>query len=220
MSETMSRPKVPDAIAVAVLAANKHTCCICEERKHVQLHHIDGDESNNDPANLAVVCLDDHSRVTGDEGLGRRFSPAEVRVYKKRWEAICSGSSRRDEDEEDDKPEEPLYSTVQSRLLRKDENYSYEFEIEEGQELSVSISADDYIDASICTPRDVKRWLDGHDLMEYEGDEDVRECELSFVPDKSGRYVVLLVNRSDDDVDVTVDVAIWAADDQDEEEKD
>jgi hypothetical protein len=161
----MSRPKVPDAIAAAVPAANRHTCCICEERKHIQIHHIDGDEANNDPANLAVVCLDDHSRVTGDEGLGRRFSPAEVRVYKRRWEAICSGSSRHDADEEDDKPEEPRYSMVQSRLLRKEENYS-------------------------------------------------------FVPDKSGRHVVLLANRSDDDVDVTVDAAIWAADDPDDEEED
>jgi len=68
---------------------NDHTCCICRERgKDVQIHHIDGNHANNADRNLAVLCLDCHSRVTGRRGLGRSFSVAEVRKYKVDWESL------------------------------------------------------------------------------------------------------------------------------------
>jgi hypothetical protein len=59
-------------------------------RKDVQVHHIDSTPSNNDAANLAVVCLDCHSLVSGGRGLGRQYRPGEVRRYKKTWERIVS----------------------------------------------------------------------------------------------------------------------------------
>jgi len=66
---------------------NDHTCCICRERgKDVLIHHIDGDKNNNDPANLAILCLDCHSKVTGERGLGRKYSELEVKKYKRNWE--------------------------------------------------------------------------------------------------------------------------------------
>jgi hypothetical protein len=72
-----------------ILFLNRHTCCICQERgRDVQVHHIDGDNSNDDISNLAVLCLDCHSRVTGTRGLGRAFSPLEVKRYKTEWEAV------------------------------------------------------------------------------------------------------------------------------------
>lgn len=67
--------------------AARRTCCICEiPGKHVQIHHIDGDRSNNRSSNLAIICLDCHSKVTATGGLGRSFSPGEVRQYKRAWE--------------------------------------------------------------------------------------------------------------------------------------
>ncbi len=56
--------------------------------KDVITHHIDGDSSNNDPTNLAVLCHDCHSRVTGTHGLGRKYSSIEVGKYKRDWEFI------------------------------------------------------------------------------------------------------------------------------------
>lgn len=218
----MSRQSVPDNIAVKVLAANRHTCCICREGgKHVQLHHIDGNPSNNVPQNLAVVCLDHHSRVTGDEGLGRRFTPQEVREYKLEWERICAQPSvAADDDEEEDEADEPLVSVHQSRLIRAKDEYAYTFDMEAQQELVCSISADDYVDISICTARDYRKWLDGEELMQYEGEEDVRECELpTFVAPRDGKYVVAIMNDNDEGVDVTVDLSIWAPS-EDEEEND
>jgi hypothetical protein len=83
------RRSVPSDVVDEVLYRNDHTCCICKmARKHVQIHHIDGDPSNNLATNLAVVCLDCHSLVTGDGGLGRKYGPGEVRRYKRTWEQI------------------------------------------------------------------------------------------------------------------------------------
>jgi hypothetical protein len=83
------RLPVPTDLADEVLYRNDHTCCICNEpRKHVQIHHIDGNPNNGSMANLAVVCLDCHSRVTGVQGLGRRYGSGEVRRYKSAWEQI------------------------------------------------------------------------------------------------------------------------------------
>lgn len=78
---------VPAATRDLILFKNDHTCCICRIKgKHVQIHHIDRNRRNNDPNNLAVVCLDCHSRVTGPSGLGRSYSPGELKKYKRAWE--------------------------------------------------------------------------------------------------------------------------------------
>lgn len=83
----MSRPRVPVRIEAEVLFRAGHTCCVCRTKgKEVQIHHIDGNPSNNTLDNLAVVCLDCHSRVTGTRGLGRSYSRVEVRKYKRSWD--------------------------------------------------------------------------------------------------------------------------------------
>jgi hypothetical protein len=80
---------VPANVADEVLYRNDHTCCICNvPRKHVQIHHMDGDPSNRSIANLAVVCLDCHSLVTGAQGLGRHYGAGEVGRYKRTWERV------------------------------------------------------------------------------------------------------------------------------------
>jgi hypothetical protein len=82
-----TRRKIPKAREEEMLFNANHTCCICKERnKDVVIHHIDGNSSNNDLENLAVVCLDCHSRITGSSGLGKSFKPGEVRRYKRVWD--------------------------------------------------------------------------------------------------------------------------------------
>lgn len=81
------REKIPKKIDAEILFKNKHTCCICNEKgKDVQIHHIDGNPGNNDISNLAVVCLDCHSKITGKRGLGRAYTPEEIRLFKRKWE--------------------------------------------------------------------------------------------------------------------------------------
>jgi hypothetical protein len=204
------RTNVPQRVADAVLADNNHTCCICNEpRKHVVFHHIDSDPSNHDPANLAVVCHDCHSRVTGDEGLGRAYSPREVAKYKKRWEDQCAEADQASEEEGLD---EPIGFVREIIRIKADEHDCRAFEMEEGDELVISVTADDYIDVSICAPADYKRWIDsrGEDFREYEGAEDVRECERSFTSPRRGIYHLLLINNNDDDVEVEIDATVWS----------
>jgi HNH endonuclease. len=69
------------------MVSNKHTCCLCRNQfKDTEIHHIDGDRTNNTVDNLAVVCRDCHSKVTGGRGLGRSYSAFEVKENKRHWE--------------------------------------------------------------------------------------------------------------------------------------
>lgn len=83
-----ARIRIPVRIEDELLFLADHTCSICTTRyKDVQIHHIDGDPSNNNAANLIVVCLDCHSRMTGRRGLGRSYGRGELLKYKRTWEA-------------------------------------------------------------------------------------------------------------------------------------
>jgi hypothetical protein len=82
-----SRRRTPPSVEEEILFRSDHTCCICRLKgKDVQIHHIDGNKANNHTDNLAVVCLDCHSKVTGSRGLGKAYKPGEVRRYKRAWE--------------------------------------------------------------------------------------------------------------------------------------
>jgi hypothetical protein len=87
----MVNPRRKDTdVETEVMVANRHTCCVCNTPNlDVQLHHIDSNRANTVAQNLAVVCVQDHSRLTSDGGLGRRFTRAEVTEYKRIWEAKC-----------------------------------------------------------------------------------------------------------------------------------
>jgi hypothetical protein len=90
-----NRRKIPSDLEAKLLTDNLHTCCICHENNlHVQIHHIDGNPANNLPGNLAVLCLNCHSRASGDEGLGKSYSAREVIEYKKRWELRCAETTK------------------------------------------------------------------------------------------------------------------------------
>jgi hypothetical protein len=108
-----------------------------------------------------------------------------------------------------------------NRDVFAEDECAFAFEMEAGQELVCSISADDYVDISICSARDYRQWLDGEDLKEYVGEEDVRECELpTFVAPRDGKYVVAVMNDNDEDVDVTVDLSVWAAEGDEDDDED
>jgi len=86
---------MPQSVVDDILFHADHTCCICRTKgKDVQIHHIDGKHSNNKPSNLAVVCLDCHSRVTGRRGLGQSFNQGEVRRYKRSWDQHVRNTRR------------------------------------------------------------------------------------------------------------------------------
>lgn len=87
-NDVASRGKIPPIIRTALLIANQHACCICGE-SGVQIHHIDGDLSNNDLENLASLCLKHHDEATAPQGLTAKLTPWEISQYKRRWETSC-----------------------------------------------------------------------------------------------------------------------------------
>jgi len=208
------RRDVPPGQAEELMAANRHTCCVCRApRKHVVIHHIDEDPSNNDWDNLAVVCHDCHSRVTGDEGLGRRFTAGEVTTYKKEWEATCAGEQR---DADDDEPDETEYEVT---TVAPDTHKSYEYDLEEGDLFTARVESDVPVDALFCRISSYRRWVrEEAELSFLDGGEGVYEREISCDADREGRYVLVIVNNEDgDDAVVRVDIAIWPADEDADE---
>jgi hypothetical protein len=83
------RIQIPKGVQTVILLANRHACCVCQKPR-VQLHHIDGDPANNDPANIASLCLDHHDMASMQVGLTKKLQPDEVRAYKATWEARCT----------------------------------------------------------------------------------------------------------------------------------
>jgi hypothetical protein len=80
------RIPIPENIAAEILFRHDHTCCICQERgRHVQIHHLDENPSNNDPSNLAVVCTECHNDTMMKGGFGRKLGASEVRIYRDDW---------------------------------------------------------------------------------------------------------------------------------------
>lgn len=90
---TKKRVAVPPGDAARVLFASDRTCCICRKAgKRVQIHHIDDDPSNNEAANLAVLCFECHGETQVTGGFGRQLDAHQVRLYRDDWHRIVAAS--------------------------------------------------------------------------------------------------------------------------------
>ncbi len=87
-SRMTDRIPIPDERAAEVLFASDKTCCVCRTEKKVQILHIEGDSSNNDFVNLAVLCLLCHSETETKGGFVRRMTPEVIRLYNTSWRKI------------------------------------------------------------------------------------------------------------------------------------
>ena len=126
------------------MTASRHQCCICHKpRLPVEKHHINGDPSDNAWGNLAVLCRNCHGLVTAQGSLGSNYTAGEVRRYKHQWEKRCAEASA-------DDIESPIEEVHVSKLIYVDGNEEYPFDMNWGDELVYSISANDYVDAAIC----------------------------------------------------------------------
>src|SRR4051812_33274280 len=82
------RRAIPTRIVALVMRAVDMRCCLCEWRTELpprcrgQVHHIDGNPSNNRVSNLVWLCLTHHEEV-GSKGQSTRRLPADaVREYR------------------------------------------------------------------------------------------------------------------------------------------
>lgn len=84
----MAKNRIPISaeLAAKVLFRSNRTCCVCNVRgKPVQIHHIDDDPANNDPNNLAVLCLECHDDTQVKGGFGRKLNKELVTTYRDNW---------------------------------------------------------------------------------------------------------------------------------------
>lgn len=202
----MTKPKIPEKIANMLQVQNKHTCCICREsRKHVIIHHIDRNPENNDIANLTVLCHDCHSRVSGDEGLGRRYTSTEVYQYKLEWEELCRGGAS----EKTENYEVPLYQHREIFLLPTDCHKVFKIDMDHDVQLLYTISADEYINVWICDENDYRIWLKTDNSKVYEEHECIKYVESSFVAPENDTYYIVAVNETEDDIEIEIDISLW-----------
>lgn len=223
-----SRLRIPQEVSDQLMYLNRHTCCICHtSRKHVQIHHIDGNNSNNAPYNLAVLCLDCHSLVTGDEGLGRSYTPGEVTHYKREWEQFCAplnyedehGDSPGDEDdsEEEDEDEQegeevPADHHYEDSVLTADSHLSRHYRLDAGDEIRIWTETDGPVDVMVMRTTQYNRWSeDKYDdsVRVLEHYEDQYELNTSYTVSSSGNYTVVVCNHTDEDVSLQADFSVW-----------
>jgi hypothetical protein len=207
--KSKERRPIPAKLRDDLLAANRHTCCICHEQRHpVEKHHINGDPGDNRWDNLAILCRNCHGLVTVKGSLGAGYSAAEVFQYKQQWEQRCREAA----ENEIESPGDDVHET---KLIEADGHETYEFDMEQGDELVFSIEANDYLDLVICDTEDIEEWIDEeHDeerpLPEHDwARPQVMEGNYKFTAPEDGRYVLLLVNWDEEPTEVTVDAAVW-----------
>jgi len=76
-----TRKKVPTEIADEVIYRSDRLCAVCEAPGR-QIHHIDGNASNNDFDNLILLCHEHHDEATAKRKLSRRLSKGVLLRYR------------------------------------------------------------------------------------------------------------------------------------------
>lgn len=90
------RTSIPRVIAAKVLFDSDRTCCVCRDKtRGVQLHHIDSDNTNHSPENLAVLCGLCHDETQLSGGFFRKLDPDQVILYREDWYRIVAKSRMR-----------------------------------------------------------------------------------------------------------------------------
>jgi len=80
----VTRVPIPDDIADELLVSCGHSCCKCG-RQFVQIHHIDEDQTNNDPDNLIPLCKLCHEEVHSTVPMARKITQAQQKLYREKW---------------------------------------------------------------------------------------------------------------------------------------
>lgn len=83
------RKPVPKHIEAEVAMKSRRRCCLCYyidgdvREKQGQVAHLDDDPSNNDPDNLAWLCIPHHDRYDGTTSQSKNYTMHEVKAYRR-----------------------------------------------------------------------------------------------------------------------------------------
>jgi hypothetical protein len=121
----------------------------------------------------------------------------------------------------DEKDEEPIDSIEESSFIGANHDRFYTFNMSEGQELVGAVSSDGFICILICEESDYEEWNDRDDDDDdqsypdyYFLAEDVRHRRFKFIAPHDDTFVLVLMNRTEEDIDVVIDCAQWETADE------
>lgn len=83
-----TRRKIPEDVVTEVLTRSRRRCCLCyglkrdSEIKQGQIAHLDQDNTNNRPDNLAFLCLVHHDQYDGRTSQSKGFTADEAKAYR------------------------------------------------------------------------------------------------------------------------------------------
>lgn len=83
-----NRPKIPKDVEADVVTAVRRRCCLCygldkdDAEQRGQIAHLDHDPGNNDPDNLAFLCLDHHDAYDTRTSQSKGLTMEEVKRYR------------------------------------------------------------------------------------------------------------------------------------------
>lgn len=78
------RPPIPSALKQKILYESAFACVVCQDKAD-DLHHIDGDKTNNSPNNIAVLCRKHHDEAHTTRELSQNLSADRIRNFKNDW---------------------------------------------------------------------------------------------------------------------------------------
>lgn len=108
----MTRVTIPKATADNILNSCRHRCCICVSHKRVaNIHHIDGDNSNNSLDNLVALCAECHADAHTKFAMRRNLTDDQIKRYRFEWNTRC-------QDRPPQNPAEKLYSLYYINIER------------------------------------------------------------------------------------------------------
>jgi hypothetical protein len=97
----------------------------------------------------------------------------------------------------------------ESILVSKNGCSHYDFRIDENEKLTGDISSDDYFNVYFVTPRNFKEYENGNEDFKYEyGTEHASKMKVNFIPNKAGRFYIIIESASQADIDVNVSLHI------------
>jgi hypothetical protein len=148
------RTEIPDEIAADILFRSNRTCCVCREKKPVQIHHIDENPANYSYDNLAVLCFDCHRDTQIRGGFDRKLDAAQIRRYLEDW--LTRVANKREQEHG------PLVLQAQSRMQEiravkyvqikeSSEEHSYSIEAEYPQFSSNDPTSERKLNSRIAT---------------------------------------------------------------------
>ena len=95
------RRKLSAEEETSILVRSRRRCCLCFglrfdlDYKAIQIAHVDHNPSNNDPDNLAVLCLEHHDAYDSTTSQAKGFTESELRKHRENlYEVLAKKEGR------------------------------------------------------------------------------------------------------------------------------